>query len=215
LFIETVVERFKTSYLNEDWDKAHEILIKNKQSFHKGLFHYNLGTVLFKKGELAAARFHFEKSIKNGYYKNNSIHNLQVVKNQLNTETYEKPMTKWEENYMIVSNISPQIFLSISLLLTLTLLLLRKKIKTTVLITLIVASFFPAGLGFYFSNSVLTAVTMQETSISEGPSEIFGESSKIPEGIKVVIGKEKDKWYYIKYPLRYSGWVKRSQLGLL
>ncbi len=201
--------------MDGSWDQAKDVLIENKVKFQKGLFHYNLGTVLYKQEQFAAARYHFEKALLNGFYQNESIHNLFVVKKKIQAETYEKPVTYEGHFYLSVLSYPTSFFVSLTLLFILATVLAKKHISRYVLVFLLFISLFPIGIKSYTDTFHHKAVTLSEISVYEGPSGIFSESSSLPAGIKVILGKQKDGWIYIKYPLQFSGWVKREKLGIL
>ena len=58
-------------------------------------------------------------------------------------------------------------------------------------------------------------IALKNTVVLEGPSEIFSPSEEIPAGIKIVVDRSKDGWLFVKAPIRYSGWIKSEDIGLL
>ncbi len=213
--IDSVIEKFKESYLSADWKSAQEILIKNKDLFDRGIFHYNLGTVLYKEGDFPAARFHFEKAKINGYFTSETNHNLFAVKEKLKTEVYEKPVNSEGRLYYELNAIPGDLYITMTLLCLICLFSLRKYVQKYFFLILFLLSFTPVVVKYYYQDRIQPAIALKELEVFEGPSEIFSQSNTVPAGIKVMIGKEKDSWYYIEYPLQYSGWIQRQKLGIL
>jgi len=77
---------FEELYVKNDFKGAANYLIQNKQQLNSGIFHYNLGTVYSKMGDYAAARFHLEKAMKEGFVNSSSMNNLNFVKTQLQVD---------------------------------------------------------------------------------------------------------------------------------
>jgi tetratricopeptide (TPR) repeat protein len=77
---------FEELYLKNNYKGAANYLLQNKQQLSSGIFHYNLGTVYSKMGDYAAARFHLEKAIKDGYINSSSLNNLKFIKSQLQVD---------------------------------------------------------------------------------------------------------------------------------
>ena len=62
--IENILITFKDLYLKKDFNACVDLLLKEKESFNPGLFHYNLGTVYLKLEKPAIGRYHLEKARK-------------------------------------------------------------------------------------------------------------------------------------------------------
>ncbi len=189
--------------------------MSNKESFEPGVFHYNLGTVLFKEGEFSASRYHLEKALSKGFYNSDIEHNLFAVKAKLNTEILEKPVSSEGMIVQHLANTSIDIVFFVALTTTLILFFFKKHFHQFLLALLLLLSFLPFLSKIYIENSLIKAVSLTKIDIKEGPSDIFEKSSELPEGIRVIMSKQKGEWFYIRYPSQFSGWVKRERLGIL
>lgn len=204
-------------YISGDYDAVISKILENKAKISPGIFHYNLGTAYLKKGELAVARFHLEKSFSKGYVTPQLSKNLSTTKNRLNVEEIESS-SSFSDKLIDYSTLIPKEgFYSMSLIVILLgLLLLRlKKVKINWLPYFVGFALIFVFIGFYSSNNFQTAYVLKNSKIFEGPSESFDVSQEVPGGVKVIIEKKNSKWLFIKSPVHLSGWVKREVLGIL
>jgi len=109
--------KFEELYLKKDYKGAISYLLQNKQQLNSGIFHYNLGTVYSKIGEYPAARFHLEKSIKEGYINSSSLNNLTYVKSQLQVDDISTSTNLPDELMNTALSIPPAAYMSLSLIL--------------------------------------------------------------------------------------------------
>jgi hypothetical protein len=208
---------FEELYLNKDYKAAIDNLLKNKQLFNSGTFHYNLGTTYSKLGDLATARYHLEKSIQDGYINASSINNLKFVKTKLDVEDVTTSSSMLDQTMNIATELPVPGYTLITLIffLVIIVLLRLKKLQSRLKIGIsIVCACLP--LIFYFSvvAHLHPAITFRDISLQEGPSKIFSEKGKVKAGSKILVGDFKDGWFFVKHPESLVGWVTKEQLGL-
>ncbi len=116
-----ITNTFQELYLNEKYQEAINLLLKHKDSYPKGVFHYNLGTLYLKQNEVAPARYNLEKAIADGYFTANVQKNHQNVMSRIVQEDIEtsnqlidKVLTKTAsypfEVYLVITLIFALIF---------------------------------------------------------------------------------------------------------
>jgi tetratricopeptide (TPR) repeat protein len=208
---------YEELYAKRDYSGAVNYLLKNKQQFDSGTFHYNLGTTYAKLSEFGAARFHLEKAISYGMYNSATINNLNFVKNKINAEDLSTS-TSFSDQFINTSlNIPREAFLSMSLALMLLALIYfkLKKIRNKIAIALFISiSLIPFLFSLVYLNQIDQAVALKDIPVMEGPSKIFQEKGQIKSGAKIIIGEFKEGWFFVKYPISMSGWVSKDNLGI-
>lgn len=210
-------QNFESLYLQKNYKGAAQYLLANKQQFDSGIFHYNLGTVYSKLGDQAAARYHLEKAIKEGYVNSASLNNLNFVKSQLQIDDLSTSVSLTDKVMNFSLNFPPQAYLSVTLIFVLlTMILIRtRKITSRMVISLaLLLALVPIGYSTLYISRVNYAVALKEIPLYEGPSKIFNEKGKIRAGSKIILGEFKDGWFFVEYPLSLAGWVGKDQLGL-
>ncbi len=208
---------FEALYVKKDYKGAVNYLLRNKQSLNSGIFHYNLGTVYSKLGDYPAARFHFEKAIKEGYINSSALNNLGYVKSQLQVDDLSTSSMLADELMNAALTVPSSAYVTITLILLLAgmLMVKAKKIKrkvTMALGILIVAT--PVLFSQFYLEKVNYAVTFKDIPLYEGPSKIFSEKGKVRAGSKIILGEFKEGWFYVKFPISLAGWINKDQLGL-
>lgn len=208
---------FEALYLKKDYKGAANYLLANKQQLNSGIFHYNLGTVYSKMGDYPAARFHFEKSIKEGYINSSSLNNLAYVKTQLQVDDLTTSTLLPDELMNYSLSIPGAAYLSFTLILILggVLLVKAKKMKRKISIILFgILAISPLLFSQLYLEKINYAVAFKDISLYEGPSKIFAEKGKIRAGSKIVLGDFKEGWFYVKFPISLAGWISKDQIGL-
>lgn len=210
-------QSFQELYLKKDYKSAADYLLKNKQLFNSGIFHYNLGTVYSKLGEPAAARYHLEKSIQDGYINSSSLNNLNFVKKSLNIDdvTTSSATADIAMNFATSLPFSAYSFVSLLMILIFLILIRLKKVRSRIKIALlIITAIVPIIFYSLIVDHLHPAIVFMEISLQEGPSKIFAEKGKIKAGSKIIVGDYKDGWFFVKHPESLIGWVNKDQLGL-
>ncbi len=211
-----IIKSLELKYTSGDFRGALDVLLENKYSFDKPIFHYNMGTIFSKLQQYGASRYHLEKAIAEGFSAPMAYNNLKFVKTKLNV----KDISNSKEIIDIITNklvsIPQPLFstLSIVSMVILSILAIKKKINMILVVLLILVSFIPYLLNIFFVSNINYAVALYNVSVYEGPSEVFSQNKVIKEGSKFIIGKRKENWYYVERPTKFSGWVEKSKLGV-
>lgn len=213
-----VLKSVQEQYIQKEYSKAIDGLLAKKENLEPSLFHYNLGTLYIKEGNMGAARYNLEKSKSLGF--NNSLvsKNIQFIESQSQVVSLTKSENNIEHflgRFNDLSTVNVGVF---SLLLAIIILIWAayKKVwlkKSMIFLSLL--TLMPFLLRSYGQNVWQEAIILKDIDVLEGPSKIFEPSGTIFSGSKVVISKEHQGWYFIKFPSKYAGWVKRDTLGLL
>jgi hypothetical protein len=210
-------QSFEQIYLSKDYKAAADYLLKNKQLFSSGNFHYNLGTIYSKMSEFPAARYHLEKAIQDGYVNSSSINNLNFVKSKLNVDDISTSTSFLDKTMNVATSIPFPAYSLFTLILCFIFLLIfrfNKKFSRFKFITLISVAFLPIAFYFIVVAHLHPAIAFKDISLQEGPSKIFAEKGSIKAGSKIIVGDFKDGWFFVKNPESLIGWVTKDQLGL-
>jgi hypothetical protein len=212
-----ILKSLEELYLKKNYEEASTLLIKNKSDLDTGLFHYNLGTVYAKWGNLAAGRYHIEKSIKSGFVNSASLNNNQFIKEQLALDDLNTSKSL-NDQWMDFSLALP---LGAYFLFALTLSLIavgwkkfNKDVNSYVLAFLLILGVAPLTYKLTVVDKVNYAVLLEEGAVREGPSRIFDQKAALNPGTKVIITKYDNGWYFISNPIHLSGWIERKNLGI-
>ena len=103
--IDETLKSLNDKYRQKDYDAVVKLLLDNKSKFDDGIFHYNLGSTYLKKGNLPAARFHFEKSLSKGYFAPHLYKNLSTVKERLSSQTFERSQSFKDQTFLQSLNV--------------------------------------------------------------------------------------------------------------
>lgn len=212
-----ILKSVEELYINKQYDAAVETLLKHKDTFSSGMFHYNLGSLYLKMGRVGAARYNLEKSKDSGFNLTLVNKNLNIIKQKNNIVGLEKSDSIIEQAIGLSINQSSYLLGSIFLICTSIVLLLAifKKIKSNILLFIILSFLIaPVILKLFVDTSYDRAVALVDLPLYEGPSKIYEQSGEVRAGSKVVIGKSINGWLLIKYPQSVAGWVKREDVGL-
>lgn len=214
-----ILKTLESKYLKQDFEGLLGDLLQNKDKFDPGIFHYNLGTIYSKTGNLGAARYHLEKSLSKGFSNQSSLKNLSTVKSQLKTIGAIPEESIKDSFYNFSVGYPSDFFLMISLFLILIFSFVGKKVfeaQKFLKVCLLLLALIPYSLKIYFNNSnYKAAILMKNSIVREGPSGIYDQSYEVSAGVKVVVSKISDGWCFIKSPGILTGWVPRKDLGLL
>ncbi len=200
---------FENSYGARDYKGVREMVLQNKTSFSTDQFHYNIGTLYAKEGELHFARYHLQKSLKFEGFRPEVFNNLKYVDDSLGIKDDAISV------YAFV-DLPSSFFMIVTLfLLILAALLLRirvfKKIQIWILFfTLSSLPYFGSLLSKHF---VSGAINIGNGELRAGPSNIFEKNGEVPKGQKLITGNVDKGWCRILYPFRYVGWIEKDSLG--
>jgi len=216
--INELSKSLETLYLDGKFEKAVDLLLQNKSTLTDVDFHYNLGVVYAKMGELGPGRYHFELALKKGYLGSDIINNLNVIKSQIQVADISNSELFFDRGINFLSTFPIAYSISIALVLIIVCLFLTrlKFLKSRIVLAfLFVFSLAPPVLHSYLIKDKNFAVSMNELKIFEGPSAIYDVKTTLPAGSKFILGKSDKGWFYIDHPVELSGWVKKEDIGLL
>lgn len=212
-----ILKSLQELYLAQDYQGAAKHLIKFKDRLDPGVFHYNLGTVHSKIGNLAAGRYHLEKSLKSNFINSKVMNNLNYVEKSLAVQDLSNSNHFYDKSMDTLLKFSGESYLALTLLsLVILLWSFKKKVITNLWALGIVGilSILPlAGHQLYLKN-VNHAIVMQDSEVREGPSGVFASKLSLQAGSKVIVGEFDSGWGFIKHPVELAGWIERSKLGL-
>jgi tetratricopeptide (TPR) repeat protein len=209
-------QSFEKLYLEKDYKGAVDYLLKNKQLFNSGIFHYNLGTSYAKLGELSTARYHFEKSIQEGYVNSSSLNNLNYIKIKLGVDDISSSTALPDQAINIATSlpVSAYSLMTLCLLLFAVVMLKFNKLQNKFkMICVFSSTLIPIALYSLYVTHLHPAIAFKDIPLQEGPSKIFVEKGKVRAGSKIIVGDFKDGWYFVKNPESLVGWVSKDQLG--
>ena len=216
--INEISKSLETLYLDGKFEKAVDLLLESKNQLSAVDFHYNLGAVYTKMGELGPGRYHFELALDKGYVGSDLLNNLAVIKSRLQGVdlSLSRDLTDQVVSFMSMVPVSYCISITLVLLLASLLIFKFKFIKSKIsLAALMILSLSPlvAHQGVLYEKTF--AVNIKEMTIYEGPSSVYDRRVTIPGGSKFVLGKTDGEWFYIDHPIELTGWVKKEDIGIL
>lgn len=204
-------------YLKKDFKGAKEFLLKHRDIFNSGQYHYNLGTLDLKLGVYPVARYHLERALQSGYLHPKVYKNLQISTELLEVKSSEAQMTYWDQFLFIGKSLPADGLIGASLLLMVFLALAwyRKWIRSVKAIcSFAVIALIPLVL-YALMIPLDVAIVLKKVSLREGPSAIYSETVQIEAGHKIILGERNGQWYFVRSPLKFAGWIEASNLGLL
>lgn len=215
--MESLLKSLSEAYQKSDYEQVKDGLLKHKESFDSGEFHYNLGTVYSKMGNYAVGRYHLEKSLYEGYESAAAKHNLLNVKESL--AVHDISTSRELDDVALATGLrygaDQYVFLTLLILLISLVLFLKKSITKWVFIVFLLISLVPVGTKFLWLDKLSVGVVFSDSDVYEGPSGIFEKTGKVPKGAKVVFGKAIDGWFFVKRPVDYVGWIKSRDVGVI
>lgn len=211
-----ILKQAQQFFVNKDYESALSVIREGKKHLDPGLFHYNLGSIYTKSGDLGAGRFHLEKAKKAGFNYPMLWKNLKYIKNQPQVMDPTKSKDYQEVLVGKVLDVPSSFFIIFSLAcLVLLVFLARKSIinikKFVVLAVLFVL--IPPITSFVIKNGYKYAITLKPVRVYEGPSKIYPDFGEVSAGSRVIVGRFHDSWFFLLSPSSISGWVDRTHLA--
>ena len=204
-------------YQEKDFSAYVEKLKEYRGDIAAPIFHYNLGTAYSKMDEFALGRFHLEKAKKLGVLDSRINKNLDYVESRLSISDLGSERSFFDRSVGILTNFDLQHYLFIFLLVLFFFLALWRRYRKgswKFLIVVFLIS-FPIFSPYILLKDYSSGIVMQDASLKEGPNEAFEETGIVPKGAKIIIGKRDGKWYLVKYPVHFSGWILEKDLAIL
>jgi hypothetical protein len=209
--IEDVLKTVEALHNQKDYEGALRTLEGNQGNISPGLWHYNVGTVLAKMDQLPLARYHFLMAEREGFSTKELFQNKDIVENKLEIAKLEKPVGTSDYLYKgsLIASQGILTFLSLVVII-IAIIANKKKAGLKIFFGLLVTAGIFLGVN-YWIQSWTKMIVITERPVHEGPSAIFEAREEIPSGIMLIVERE-GEWIQVKYPSRYSGWIKDSGL---
>lgn len=219
--IEVSMKPFQDLYVAKDWPKAMQWLDSQKFIIGEELYYFNMGVVSLKLEQLPLARFYFEQARLKGMNDPWLYRNIDSIKQDLGVHMVETPSFFEQSKNKILSYVAIEYITTGVLVLFLAILLywLNSKLRKSFYIVASIV-LFVLGLTFFVitnsqPNMQITqhneAIVLEQVSIYEGPSGIFEELGKLPEGLKVKWNESDHGWAKISEPINFRGWVQLDE----
>ena len=205
----TLVGQFK----NKQFSDFRNLLITNKKTLPKDLFHFNYGLSYLAERNASASRLHFQKgkvySWSYDLYRaeNSACQKLNCAKLDGSKSTV---FEKFLINYYSVP-ILANCMLAITFILMLHFYFRRSKQRVKAYLIAFITLFS----GHIFSTQNKIGISLENTYIYSGPSKLFSKKTHINSGTKIVVSENLKNWLQITRPKIYAGWVQRNQIGLI
>lgn len=212
--IEDVLKTFEGHYVKKQYEEALQFLLKHKGQISSELLDYNLGTVYAQLGNYPLSRYYLLMAEQKGFKTKQTYQNLKYIEEKLEVSRLEKPLTI--QDYLIKTGlaVSDGFLLTLSLVVLIIGLVILKKKRSLLSISIFgLAVILPILLNLWI-NSWNQSIITKTTSLYSGPSAIFETSGEIPAGVRVLI-KGDTEWKEILYPSRFHGWIKNSDFKRL
>lgn len=210
-------ESLESLYLKKDFQGAKDYLLKHRDNFNNGQFHYNLGSLDIKLGDYPTARFHLEKALQSGYLHPKVYKNLDAATELLQVSASENDAGYLDRAFFKAKSVPGEAVLCFGLLVLfmLTIAWSRKWLRNKLAMAILtVFALLPIALYLYLQQLTM-GIVLKDGTLREGPSKIYSETLKVPAGHKVILGDKNGNWYFIRSPLKYAGWIELERLGLL
>jgi hypothetical protein len=206
----------ETLYINGQFDNLKKQLVEKKNDYSLGQFHFNLGTVYLKEGNLSAARYNLEKSLSEDYINVRSITNLHTTKKELSKKSFEHSGFNEYVDTMLLVPTNLYLMISLILIVFSTLLFKMKIVKRKLVwVVFMIISLTPLFFSSFFLSKLEKGIVLNNGNVREGPHIIYPAIKNVTEGNKLILGEYRDGFFFIRYPREISGWIKSEKIGLL
>lgn len=203
-------------YQNGKYQEALTWLNEHQADLKQADFFYNVGVFKSKLSQLGESRYFFELAGKKGFNPSWVQNNIEVIKKGSGLESVEQGSSLSEKMILGTLNTPMDYFITFTLVGLLAGVILHRYLKKAWISVLVAcAVLLPFMIKFAIMNSVTSAVALSEISLYSGPSTIFEVMGKVPEGLKIYVGEQREEWIFISYPEEFSGWVAKKNLGML
>jgi len=213
--LKDAVSLYKNKHFIKSAKKFEEVLnnVKNPDIY------YNLGNAYYKAGNIGKAILNYKRSL---YLKWNKdcANNLSLSLSQTRDNISENKNIF--EKWLFKQNINNWIIISLFVLTLFSLFISRMILKRhfriipfsiLLLLTLLVSSI--TTIGIYTKNKKEAVVLSVVTGVQSAPVSGETVSFKLHEGAIVEILKEQGNWMRIMLPNGLSGWVMKSDIGII
>lgn len=206
-------------YKKGDFQKAYQLYesIPGKGA----AVNYNLGNCAYKRGELGLALAHWRRSeIQWGIWNRGELlHNIALVQGNLHDDTVSGYIRSLKGSVVsFVRSVPIFVFQVLFLIIWLFLFifiktLYKKKHKILIMFLFLLVAVFGGALALKYSlhKGRYGVVIKNSSELLSGPDEKFSILGQVPEALEVVIKKNSDGFYKIKFNGKI-GWIKAEDL---
>lgn len=212
-----ILKTLKVSFEQSNYKNGINFLLEKKDDLPKDTFHFYLGNLYLKQGDLGAGRYNLEKARKLGYDHQILENNIKFVEGKVS----EYGSFRSEEVSSIIVETAMQMPLQFDILIASILILIvvaAKKFKfiltNAVFAALLVLAILPLGFKGLAMQGLTEAVVLKEAKVYDGPSKVFSDIRDLPGGVKVLLSTENDGWFFIEYPRQLNGWILAEDIGI-
>lgn len=212
-----ILKTLKVSFEQSNYKNGINSLLEKKAEIPADTFHFYLGNLYLKQGDLGAGRYNLEKAKKLGYDHQILENNIKFVEGKVaeyGNFRSEEISSKVVETAM---GMPLQLDILIACVLVLVILICKKlKVITThsIFIGLLILALIPLGFKTAALSGLREAVVLKDAKLYDGPSKVFSDIKDLPGGVKVLLGSESDGWFFIEYPRQLNGWILAEDIGI-
>ncbi|MBI1870431.1 MAG: hypothetical protein HYS07_04470 [Chlamydiae bacterium] len=227
-FFETLFKEGQKAYTEGDFKKA----LSNFKKIEKGGFKssemdYNMGNCYFKLGKLGRAILFYERALRSSRRDQEIRLNLEFAHNLLQDKMAPSPhmfllqpfewiakrLSLWE---LVLINVIFGWFILMNLSFIFLIPKVRSKLWMTAGVLALFQVIFLTSWYIVRRDEVMHPkgiILIKEVQVLSGPGKSFPVSSKIHEGLKVMIEAQQGEWSKIELPNGWIGWVKSKSYG--
>jgi hypothetical protein len=183
-------------------------LSENKDQFDSAVFHYNMAIVHFQQNDYVQSRYHLELAKLTGGETMDVNKKLEIIKDNLGLKYLEEPETVSDYIYQSYYSTPTSLWLiALFVFVGAGVWSIRKAqywltgIISATLITI-------AILYKIYISSTDVVIWVNESTLYQGPSEVFETTQVVSSGSKLVVEYHQDGWLRVKAPSNISGWLK-------
>lgn len=209
--ISKIVHSLKNFIDNAQWEDAINLLETNKDQFDSALYHYNLGVVKVNMSDYSIAMYHFEKAKQLGFSSIELTNSINSLQEKLNVSYIYDSLGAGDYCNLLLFDLPQSFYYSIFLIGLILLIVNIKKITTTLRITYFLVSLLPVFIFNFYILPKNIVISQSSIKVYTGPSRIFDQVQEIPEGVKLIIGKQYNGWKKVIYPHRFEGWISSDR----
>jgi tetratricopeptide (TPR) repeat protein len=213
-----LLKSLETHFVEGRYEKAIELLEGMRGDLSLGQYHYNMGSLYAQLEQLGPARYHLEQALNAGFVNTAVYNNLEIVLAKLPVRDLSTSTHFIDQLYSWLLSAPEGAYLSLSLLFALLLVLsfmTRYLAHNWLRWSLCVLLVIPVGTNQLYLKHLETVVSMQDSPVRVGPSQVYDQTYMLPAGAKVLIGEEAEGWGMISRPKALAGWVRLKNFGRL
>ncbi len=221
--IESLFEKANQAYQKENYQEAlqtyQQLIDANKQSSE---LYYNIANAAFQNKEIGKAILYFEKAKLLAPGDQRINHNLNIARNQVDTEIIEIPdfvLVRWWRS--MANFLSPIVWICAQLVCLMVILwgmynwrlvqnvIMRKKgLLAIVVSTCLLILFLLLGrTAHYLEHNTIEGIVMDNAKLKVAPDNRSDDVQSLSEGVKIKVLDAIDDWYKVRLVNKEIGWL--------